>query len=120
MKKWFAILVATLPLMITACRDTTMQYKKSQVEILSVSTTANKTTVIAYRPMLDSLYFCAGANLQQQGDRTKIAFVRCKISESCKPDLVAEKLAQGEMKISISSPVDKIDLVFSDGETTLP
>jgi hypothetical protein len=106
-------------LLITACGGTMKQYEKSNVEILSVEEPLDGKTEIVYRPILDSMYYCPGAHIRHEGERQKVSFIRCQISEKCPADVIAEKLAQNQWKLVVSSEADKIDLVFSDGEIQL-
>ena len=95
------------------------QYKKGNVEILSVQQLPSGSTEILYRPILETMYYCPGASRRQDGGREKVVFVRCGINEKCPVDVVAEKISQGQWKIVIPSEQDSIDLVFSDGEIRL-
>ncbi|OGS19594.1 MAG: hypothetical protein A2219_07335 [Elusimicrobia bacterium RIFOXYA2_FULL_50_26] len=119
MRKLAVAIVLFLSLSISACECNMKQYEKSNVEILSVYGTVTGTTEITYQPMLDSMYYCPGANVRHEGERQKVSLVRCKINNKCPVDVIAEKLAQDQWKLVISSAPDKIDLVFSDGEIQL-
>ncbi|MFA5083747.1 MAG: hypothetical protein WC474_14435 [Hydrogenophilaceae bacterium] len=119
MSKLAVALVLLLSLSIVACGDT-MQYEKSNVEILFVDGSLAGKTQITYQPILDSMYYCPGANIRHEADRQKVFFLRCKINNVCPVDVSAEKLGQGQWKLVISSTPDKLDLVFRDGEIQLP
>lgn len=104
------------PLSIAACGDTMNRYTKAEVEILSISRTTLDSTEIVYRPILDTLYHCPGANTHNDAGRRKISFARCKIGEPCAVDIKAEKLPPNQWKIIVHAPRDTIDLIFRDGE----
>ena len=114
-----AISVLVMSISISACGGVMKQYKKENVEILSVQQLSSGSTEILYQPTLETMHYCPGANHRQDGGREKVVFVRCDINEKCPVDVVAEKISQGQWKIVIPSKQDSIDLVFSDGEVRL-
>ncbi len=116
MKKIFNLLLLLLSISIAACGGVMKQYKKTNVEILSVRQLPIKTTEIVYKPMLESMYYSPGANHRQENGRTKVTLVRCKIDKKCPVDVVAKNAGQGQWKIIIPSEQNNIDLIFSDGE----
>jgi hypothetical protein len=91
------------------------QYQKENIEILSIQQLPSGSTEIQYKPILESMYYCPGASIYEEGGRQKISLVRCGIKEKCNIDAIAEKLDQGIMKIVVPSTPESIDFVFSDG-----
>ena len=96
------------------------QYKKADVDIISVQQLSSGKTEILYQPILDSLYYCPGAIVGQDAGRQKVSFIRCGIKEECAVDVIAQKSDRGQLKIVLPSAPESIDLVFSDGEVRLP
>lgn len=103
----------------SGCGETMNEYSQSQIEILSVNEVSPASTEVTYQPMLESMYYCPGAKVRQEGGRTKISFVRCKIKASCSVDVNAEKLDDGEWKVIIPAEPKRIDVVFRDAERRL-
>ena len=101
-----------------ACGDNVKLYQKSDVEIVESFKSAD-LTIIVYRPVLESMYYCPGINTKIFESRTKVSFVRCAISAKCQVDIVAKDLGQDRLQVAISDAPDKIDLIYKDGEIAL-
>ncbi len=95
------------------------QYEKSEVAIISVDRSSAGETQVTYQPILDSMYYCPGANVRQEGGRQKVSFVRCQIDRACPVDVIAEKLGRGQLRVAIPIAAEEIDVVFRDGEMQL-
>jgi len=116
MKTSVQMFLLAMSVSVGACGGGMKQYEKANVEILSVQRLSSGSTEILYKPILESMYYCPGANLRQDGGREKVTLVRCGIHEKCSVDVIAETGAQGQWKVVIPSGQATIDLVFSDGE----
>lgn len=103
----------------SACGGTMKQYEKSEVAIISVDRSSAGETQVTYQPILDSMYYCPGANVRQEGGRQKVSFVRCQIDRTCPVDVIAEKLGRGQLRVAIPIAAEEIDVVFRDGEMQL-
>lgn len=112
-----AILMMTISL--SACEDTMKQYKKENLNIVSVEQHSTGDTEILYQVILDSMYYCPGVTLRSHSDRQEISFVRCGIDKKCHVDVRAEQAGPGQWKIRIPAPAANISLIFSDGEMRL-
>lgn len=119
MNRALPISIIVMSASIGACGGTMNQYEKANVEIILAQQLSSGNTEVMYRPMLDSVYYCPGVRIRQDDGREKVSFVRCGIKDKCLVDVVAEKKDQGIWRIVIPSSLEKIDLVFSDGEDRL-
>ena len=104
---------------IGACGDAMKQFDRANVEIVSAQQLPSGSTEIQFQPILESMYYCPGANLRPDAGREKVSLVRCGIKERCTVDVVAEKADQGKYRIVIPSTPASIDMVFNDGEDRL-
>ena len=106
-------------LILCACGETMKQYKKDEVEIISVQQNISGGTEILYRPMLDSMYYCPGITIHNDNQRNKISFVRCGLKEKCQVDVLAENVGLGQWRVIVPFMPARIGFTFSDGETSL-
>lgn len=120
MTRFVAALILGTSVSLGACGGDMKQYKKADVDIISVQQLPSGQTEILYQPILDSLYYSPGATVREDAGRQKVSFVRCGIKKDCAVDVIAQESERGQVKIVLPSPPENIDLVFSDGEVRLP
>jgi len=89
-------------------------YNYDQITILSVEPVGEDAVKVRYRIMLETLYFCPGANMEVNQNETLITFVRCPINKICAVTNVANKESSGEDSIMVANNKTPIYIV-SDG-----
>lgn len=114
----FSAMVVTL-VAISSCGNAMNQYKQSDVEIVSVIRDQGGKVKITYRPMLESMYYSPGANIELKAEREKLMLVRCGINEKCPVAFPGVNAGEGKLLLTIPGGSRSIDVVFSDGEKEL-
>ncbi|WP_143821130.1 hypothetical protein [Motiliproteus sp. MSK22-1] len=58
-------------------------YSHDELSIESIERQDNGSTKIVYSTILETLYYCPGANVTEKKDGIHIEFVRCPIDDLC-------------------------------------
>lgn len=74
--------------------------------------------VISVKPMLESAFYLAGANVSEANGRIELRLVRCRISSNCPVDTKAETTPGGDnpFVMSLDSTDKPVDVVFEAGD----
>ena len=71
-------------LMFSACNGEAMDnYTQSGITIDRIEKVPPGSVKIYFRAMLETLYYCPGANVADGNDGVEVEFVRCSIKDQC-------------------------------------
>lgn len=76
--------------------DTMDSYDRDAVHIQQVERKTANLVKIDYSIMLETLYYCPGANLTEENENIQMAFVRCAIKEKCPVTHRANRVGERE------------------------
>ena len=86
-KLWLFLLLGHF---MTSCGANNMDtYQQNQIDELSVKKSTDGRLVMTVTPMLETLYACSGAVINEQSDAVLIKLVRCRINTKCPVDIDA-------------------------------
>lgn len=112
-KKLISLLTAgTFLYSLIGCTHAMTFYSKDQVESVELISAQGGQHKVLFRPMLESLYFCPGAIVQETSTNQEVRLVRCSISQDCKVDIPAERLQDGSLSISLKASQKPVKLVW--------
>jgi hypothetical protein len=83
---------------ITACRGEIMNnsYSNEDITIQALEQNEDGLTKIFYSSILETLYFCPGANVTETKEKITVEFIRCSINEKCEVTHPAMQEGQDE------------------------
>ena len=78
-------LFAFIFIIVTACKGEVMSdgYNSGDITIQGVEKSDDGSTKVFYASILETLYFCPGANVTETKDQIHIEFIRCSIKDKC-------------------------------------
>lgn len=94
-------------------------YKENKIEIISHQQQPTGVLEIVFKAPIESMHYCAGANLKEEAGITRVSLIRCGINEKCVADSPALDIPEGKSKIEIKSNNGRLIFVFEDGEKTV-
>ncbi|MCP4117530.1 MAG: hypothetical protein GY737_19470 [Desulfobacteraceae bacterium] len=94
-------------------------YDQDEVTIIGIERNTNHSTKIFYSSMLETLYYCPGANIIQEHDGIYIEFVRCSINDKCEITHPAQK-DKGNEFILINNVTKPLYIKGENGATRIP
>ncbi len=110
---------AIASLALHGCNSKMNLYKEHKIEIISQQKQPTGAIEVVFKPPLESMYYCAGANLKEEASITRVSLIRCSINEKCETDSPALDTSEGKSKIEIKSNSGHLIFVFEDGEKML-
>ncbi|WP_125931822.1 hypothetical protein [Thiosocius teredinicola] len=83
-------------------------YDKARIHDVAINPQPDGSTVITAKPILETLYWCPGAVLQETDTTISVSLVRCWYKSTCDVDIeaVTDPAAPGVVKIVVP-PSDK-------------
>jgi hypothetical protein len=83
---------------VTACRGEIMtdRYSNEDITIQAVEQNKEGLTKFFYASILETLYFCPGANVTETKEKITVEFIRCSINEKCEVTHPAMQEGQDE------------------------
>lgn len=109
------LLLAATSLALHGCKSPMRLYKE-KIEIISHQQQPTGVLEIVFKTPIESMHYCAGANLQEEAGITRVSLIRCGINEKCVTDSPALDVSDGKSKIEIKSNSGHLIFVFEDGE----
>jgi hypothetical protein len=106
MKYTYQVLVTLIIILISiniiGCKEATNiekqkmdNYQYKQITIKNITEEGDKLK-IEYSTLLETLYFCPGVKLEEQGNKIFLIFIRCSIKKNCDIDIKAERNTSGK------------------------
>lgn len=92
-------------------------YSSNEIRQLELADSTPETLSIAVRPMLETAFFLAGANVEEVDGQIVLTLVRCKLNNTCDVSAAAE-FEPGTNKphtIRIANPGKPVSVQFDDG-----
>jgi hypothetical protein len=87
--------------LLTGCvgDNKNMNYSLAELSALNYTITENKIE-LRYTPLMESLYYSPGVDIQQADDFVIISIKRCNINDDCAVDVSVEQAAEHVVELS--------------------